>query len=965
MALPDKHLPLIHYDTKAEYEARVAAMTTEERAQYNAFYLGLVAETREFHTKGNTYKCGREWLWANVSVAQEDTNDFVNHACAGDTLLLSGSELVLITSKTIGVNTVVVTAISPSGERSMTFTTSNNGVTWQPPTSIVTNAFVKASEVSPYIIPNTIVLRDGNGVIAARFVEDDQGLFYAMPYSSDEDKAECDYVLQEHIDDLGTIRSNASKGATAVQKSGDTMTGTLNTRALIPTSNKTYNLGSSSLKYKEVHAERVNADLLSDGTETYALPSASDTTKESATGGVLATEDTVMKFSNDLTGVPIATTEEFTFRPSAGDKSIRDESAVIKGIKGNTVVVNQLITDYIFQNGIYYNSAGGATVNIADNIATVTLGGSNYSGITNVQLYGKLQVGHVYLLTTRARATGGNLTNVAIPYYSSYSASQKHTITTEWKDFTLLLTCNSANATIGPFSAGIVGTDFNSGDVVECSLFTITDLTQMFIADNEPATVEEFYERMPIGVDMNAYNEGALINLNPNSIRTNGFNQWDEQWELGTFNDNGEEVTTSANDTIRNKNYTRVLADTAYYFNIPNAANGSYMGYAYFYDTDKTYVGKKAIAGSAYSIVTTPSNCAYMRFVLRKEYGTTYKNDICINLSHTGYRNGEYEPYTEFIHDLSWVRKYFPDGMRSAGSIYDEIRYNEAAEQWEAVQRVGVVDLGDFPASYYDSTYKRCGFVIPTAAPQVNTLSFPNAKMSGGYTPLDAYTFDRSTSLDMTFSMDNGRGVVYVRNLAYTDVASYNAAMSGVMLNYELAEPIITPITDVISMSYWVGDFGIEELVSSTASAALKADIVYQFNAEGRIRDNERNIENLAKSKLDNPNGTSSQFIKADGSLDIAFVSLTLDMPNANSSRSGVIAQDVFNEMVGAKIAQFQVGSWILTPTDCIVTSDQKRTYGMIAVATGIFEVWRFAFAPSTTSGYVDYTVTRKTLSIT
>lgn len=959
MALPDKHLPLIHYDTKAEYEARVAAMTTEERAQYNAFYLGFVAETREFHAKGNTYKCGREWLWANVSVAQEDTNDFVNHACAGDTLLLSGSELVLITSKTIGVNTVVVTAISPSGERSMTFTTSNNGVTWQPPTSIVTNAFVKASEVSQYIIPNTIVLRNGIGVIAARFFEDDQGLLYAMPYSSDEDKAESDYVLQEHITDLGTIRSNAAKGATAVQKSGDTMTGTLNTRALIPTANKTYNLGSSSLKYKEVHAERINADLLSDGTETYALPSASDTTKESATGGVLATEDTVMKFSNDLTGVPIATSEEFTFRPSAGDKSIRDESAVIKGIRGNTVAVNQLIADYVFQKGTYYNAAGGATVNIADNIATVTLGGSNYSGITNVQLYGKLQVGHVYLLTTRARATGGNLTNVAIPYYSSYSASQKHTITTEWKDFTLLLTCNSADATIGPFRAGIVGTDFNNGDVVECSLFTITDLTQMFIAGNEPATVEEFYERMPIGVDMNAYDEGALINLNPNSIRTNGFNQWDEQWELGTFNDNGEEVTTSANDTIRNKNYTRVLSDTAYYFNIPNAANGSYMGYAYFYDTEKTYVGKKAIAGSAYSIVTTPSNCAYMRFVLRKEYGTTYKNDICINLSHTGYRNGEYEPYTEFIHDLSWVRKYFPHGMRSAGSIYDEIRYNEAAEQWEAVQRVGVVDLGNLNWTLAGTRFVSSDISSYIAAPTVTSeVAMVRCSKYNSITADKVYTQNIGIAI-------HPNGAVWIYDSSYTDAASFKAAMSGVMLNYELAEPIITPITDVISMSYWVGDFGIEELISSTASAALKADIVYQFNAEGRIRDNERNIENLEQSKLDNPNGTSTQFIKADGSLDTAFVSLTLDMPNANSSRSGVIAQDVFNEMVGSKVAQFQVGSWILTPTDCIVTSAQERTYGMIAVATGIFEVWRFAFAPSTTSGYVDYTVTRKTLSIT
>lgn len=954
MALPDKHLPLIHYDTKAEYEARVAAMTTEERAQYNAFYLGLVAETREFHTKGNTYKCGREWRWANISVAQEDTNDFVNHACAGDTLLLSGSELVLIVSKTIGVNTVVVTAISPSGERSMTFTTSNNGVTWQPPTSIVTNAFVKASEISPYIIPNTIVRRDGNGVITARFFEDDQGLLYAMPYSSDEDKAECDYVLQEYIDDLDTIRSNAAKGAKAVQKSGDTMTGTLNTRALIPTSNKTYNLGSSSLKYKEVHAERVNTDLLSDGTETYALPSASDTTKESATGGVLATEDTVMKFSNDLTGVPIATPEEFTFRPSAGDKSIRDESAVIKGIRGNTSVWNQIWeTSNIFVNVIRTN-----VVYNGDVVSMNHIGGSNTAPAKWAYYEHWLEMGHKFYVAFVGRLngqcrfgvySGGDET--LLPLFSGNGNEQL---------FAAIGVTNDSAFTVG---GALIGIDTTL--TFDTSTVQVVDLTQMFGTSNEPATVEEFYERMPIGVDMNAYNEGALINLNPNSIRTNGFNQWDEQWELGTFNDNGEEVTTSANDTIRNKNYTRVLSDTAYYFNIPNAANGSYMGYAYFYDTDKTYVGKKAIAGSAYSIVTTPSNCAYMRFVLRKEYGTTYKNDICINLSHTGYRNGEYEPYTEFIHDLSWVRKYFPNGMRSAGSIYDEIRYNEAAERWEAVQRVGVVDLGSLTWAYTSTS----GQERFTSYGVQNVIAKPSSATEIGNVLTGQYASTYFNAMwnnnyDKTICVHTG-GSIAIKDLAYTDAASFKAAMSGVMLNYELAEPIITPITDVISMSYWVGDFGIEELISSTASAALKADIVYQFNAEGRIRDNERNIENLAKSKLDNPNGTSSQFIKADGSLDIAFVSLALDMPNANSSRSGVIAQDVFNEMVGAKIAQFQVGSWILTPTDCIVTSDQERTYGMIAVATGIFEVWRFAFAPSTTSGYVDYTVTRKTLSIT
>ena len=41
-----------------------------------------------------------------------------------------------------------------------------------------------------------------------------------------------------------------------------------------------------------------------------------------------------------------------------------------------------------------------------------------------------------------------------------------------------------------------------------------------------------------------------------------------------------------------------------------------------------------------------------MRFVLFSAYGTTYKNDICINLSHNGSRNGEYAPYEKHSYEL-------------------------------------------------------------------------------------------------------------------------------------------------------------------------------------------------------------------------------------------------------------------------------------------------------------------------
>jgi hypothetical protein len=72
-----------------------------------------------------------------------------------------------------------------------------------------------------------------------------------------------------------------------------------------------------------------------------------------------------------------------------------------------------------------------------------------------------------------------------------------------------------------------------------------------------------------------------------------------------------------------------------------------------------------------------------------------------------------------------------------------------------------------------------------------------------------------------------------------------------VLLYYELAEPIETPITEAIQLDYEVDDFGTEKAFAFGNSAPFRADIVYQFNAEGRIRDNSRNIERL-EGDIDN-----------------------------------------------------------------------------------------------------------------
>ena len=78
----------------------------------------------------------------------------------------------------------------------------------------------------------------------------------------------------------------------------------------------------------------------------------------------------------------------------------------------------------------------------------------------------------------------------------------------------------------------------------------------------------------------------------------------------------------------------------------------------------------------------------YLKFLFPADYGTTYKGDYCINLSDASI-NGKYYPYVKRMQSLDIIRKYFPDGMKSAGTAHDEIRYNKASGKWEAVQRIG------------------------------------------------------------------------------------------------------------------------------------------------------------------------------------------------------------------------------------------------------------------------------------
>lgn len=113
------------------------------------------------------------------------------------------------------------------------------------------------------------------------------------------------------------------------------------------------------------------------------------------------------------------------------------------------------------------------------------------------------------------------------------------------------------------------------------------------------------------------------------------FNKWDEEWELGIYNnDTGEKQAN--NSVIRAKNKIAILPSTTYYFKSPSNSR------FFYYDADGAYVS--TVTRSANYTFTTPNNAHYMTFQVG---GTTYNNDICININKTTGtpKNGDYVPY--------------------------------------------------------------------------------------------------------------------------------------------------------------------------------------------------------------------------------------------------------------------------------------------------------------------------------
>lgn len=207
--------------------------------------------------------------------------------------------------------------------------------------------------------------------------------------------------------------------------------------------------------------------------------------------------------------------------------------------------------------------------------------------------------------------------------------------------------------------------------------------------------------------------DGEVIHMNVQSLKSVGRNAWDEKWRVGAYVSTTGAYYGGSTNKLCNLNPIAVLSNTQYY------VSNNIVNEVYFYDEKNNYISSEYI--QYLKKFTTPAHARYVNFNTANLSVVEYNNDICINLFDSAF-NGKYEPYIERSEDLSIVRKYFPDGMRSAGTAHDEIRYNKTSGKWEKVEAIGTRAYQDGDAD--NASYLTEGKVTcyPLAEPVVTEL---------------------------------------------------------------------------------------------------------------------------------------------------------------------------------------------------------------------------------------------------
>jgi len=527
--------------------------------------------------------------------------------------------------------------------------------------------------------------------------------------------------------------------------------------------------------------------------------------------------------------VGVSDNAPYTFRTTGGSADVGNRMNLNK-IIGASVAWNQLIP-------ILGSSASKTQNNctFTDNrdgsysVSTTEEGASAQTSMTIMNL--PLLANHIYLFTgSPSGSTGDN--------YFIYSSATNSIInggklvkktSDETAGLNIVVKSGTIISTAVKFVPQAIDLTLAFGSIIADYIYSLGNSSGIAYLRSYGFLTKPYY----------AYQSGSMESVCVSSHDEVGFNQWDEEWEVGQF-DPSTGNPTSATTAIRSKNLIRILPNATYYMKFPTGVSTR----LFYCDENGNMISTSTPTPN--STFTTPSDAQYMKFHTSTGYGATYNNDICFNLSWDGERDDEYEPYDLHSYaldsDVTLRGLYKLDAnnnLYADGDIYES--------DGTVTRRLAEVSLNGTEAGWTEYTvgghrWFFCGDVLNGVISGSNVNPWGIVSKYNMYKSIGNST-DLSSVADWSVSIQPSYARIWVRDDSYGTFDAFKTALSTNPLKvvYLLDAPT-TESADPYQLTQICNDFGVESFADYPVSQNTRdveipvgTDSYYQNNLRAKL----------------------------------------------------------------------------------------------------------------------------------
>ena len=444
--------------------------------------------------------------------------------------------------------------------------------------------------------------------------------------------------------------------------------------------------------------------------------------------------------------------------------------ASVKQIGGKTIVWNQLLNC----DALKADLSRMYDVTNDDGIYTLIAKGIVNRAQQNIQV----KQNHIYLMKAVTNEVDGNSVEFCPHSYGNAMANmaQCYNNGEGWKRIYQIIKAGYTGGLL--FQFYLHASEYPATMQYKAGSFQVFDLTQMFGSGNEPATVEAFESVFP--EENYPYNAGELRSACVSEVVEKGKNLLDVS--------NITDIDVNGKGSIRQGVIIPVVKGT-YKISALKAENNIFVKRV----VGNNYATPADLSSKEVSLTFDTNGSIYVYATDGKIEGVQVEKGSVVT---------QYSPYRKNIYAVSEAIRNLPGYGWSAGNVRNEVDW----ENKKYIQRVDKVDLGalnwaksgDTQRDGY-STYKSDS--LNTVIRRYNTYSgnsicekFNIVKTKDINRNEYEYSIsDSGTSYPIQFT---------VKSTFCTDKNDFKNKVNGIMLYYELAEPIVTDISNLISDAF-------------------------------------------------------------------------------------------------------------------------------------------------------------------